>query len=177
MAKIDLRISMVVGFSLIGFSGLLLAVVEHNSRVDWMIWAGLIQGLGSGILWVPVTRATFWTLPDRLLPDGSAMFHLLRNVGQSIYIALCFVVIVRTGQTSYSELIQHINPYNEGLNFDWVSGLWSTESRESLASLSNELVRQSQLIAFNNAFLLYSWTCFAIIPVVFLWSHKRQKAR
>ena len=177
MAKIDLRISMVVGFSLIGFSGLLLAVVEHNSRVDWMIWAGLIQGLGSGILWVPVTRATFWTLPDRLLPDGSAMFHLLRNVGQSIYIALCFVVIVRTGQTSYSELIQHINPYNEGLNFDWVSGLWSTQSRESLTSLSNELVRQSQLIAFNNAFLLYSWTCFAIIPVVFLWSHKRQKAR
>ncbi len=173
MGKIDPRISMVVGFSLIGISGLILAVVEHNSRVDWIAWAGLIQGLGSGILWVPVTRATFWTLPDRLLPDGSAMFHLLRNVGQSIYIALCFVVIVRTGQTSYSELTQHINPYNEGLNFDWVRGLWNVQNLESLASINNEVSRQSQLIAFNNAFLLYSWTCFAVIPVVFLWNRKR----
>ena len=173
MGKIDPRIGMALGFALIGASGFVLAVVEHNSRADWIAWAGLLQGLGSGILWVPITTAAFWTLPERLLPDGAAIFHLLRNVGQSIYIALCFMVIVKTGQTSYSELIQHVTPYNERLGFDWVTGVWGTANLRALSVLGAEISRQSQLIAFNNAFLLYSWTCFAVIPVVLLWSRNK----
>ena len=175
MGRIDPRIGMALGFALIGASGFILTVVEHNSRADLIAWAGLIQGLGSGILWVPVTTAAFWTLPERLLPDGAAIFHLLRNVGQSVYIAVCFMVIVKTGQTSYSELIQHVTPYNERFGFEWVTGLWGTANLQSLAALGNEISRQSQLIAFNNAFLLYGWTCIAAIPVVLLWRREEKK--
>ena len=172
MGKVDPRISMTAGFVLIGISGFLLAMVETNNRADWIAWAGILQGVGSGILWVPVTTAAFWTLPDRLLPDGAAIFHLLRNVGQSIYIALCFMLVVRTGQMSYADLSSSASVYNERLGYPWVSGLWGIDSQEALQGFSGELARQSGLIAFNNAFLFYAWTCFAVIPVVFLWRRK-----
>jgi len=116
-----------------------------------------------------VTTAAFWTLPERLLPDGAAIFHLLRNVGQSIYISVCFMVIVRTSQISNAELVTHVNLYNERFGFEWVSGLWNLDTPATLKALSVEVSRQAQLIAFNNAFLLYSWTCLAVIPVVLLW--------
>jgi len=167
--RIDPRYSMAVGFAMIAASGFALATVEHSSRADWIAWAGLFQGIGSGILWVPVTTAAFWTLPERLLPDGAAIFHLLRNVGQSIYISVCFMVIVRTSQISNAELVTHVNLFNERFGFEWVSGLWNLDTPATLKALSVEVSRQAQLIAFNNAFLLYSWTCLAVIPVVLLW--------
>ena len=169
MGHIDPRISMAVGFVLIGISGLALAVVETNAVAEWIAWAGLLQGIGSGILWVPVTTAAFATLAPRLLPDGAAIFHLLRNVGQSIYIALSFIVVIRAGQINYAELMPNLSIYNERLSFPWVTGLWSINGLTSIKALSGELSRQAQLIAFNNAFLMYTWTCFAVVPLVLLW--------
>jgi len=133
-----------------------------------------LQGLGSGILWVPVTTAAFATLPERLLPDGAAIFHLLRNVGQSIYIAVSFIVIVRFSQINYAELVPFLSPFNERLNYGQITGVWSTEPGPALKALSGETFRQARLIAFNNAFLLYTWTCFAVIPLVLLWRKPRQ---
>lgn len=176
MGHVDPRISMAVGFVLIGISGLALAVVETNAVAEWIAWAGLLQGLGSGILWVPVTTAAFSTLAPRLLPDGAAIFHLLRNMGQSIYIAVSFIVVVRASQANYGELMPHLSVYNERLGFPWVTGLWSIDSATGLKAISGELSRQAQLIAFNNAFLLYSWTCFAVVPLVLFWRKGEQAA-
>ncbi|MGB7300532.1 MAG: DHA2 family efflux MFS transporter permease subunit [Burkholderiaceae bacterium] len=174
MGKIDPRISMSVGFAMIGFSGWALATVHPAMQADWIAWAGLLQGLGSGILWVPITTAAFVSLPDRLLPDGAAIFHLLRNVGQSIYIALSFIVIVRFSQINYAELVQLLSPFNERLNYGQVTGHWNMETAPGLKALGNEALRQARLIAFNNAFLLYTWACFAVIPLVFLWRKPRK---
>ncbi len=173
MGKIDPRISMSIGFALVGLSGYALATVHPAMQAEWIAWTGLLQGLGNGILWVPVTTAAFATLPPRLLPDGAAIFHLLRNVGQSIYIALSFIVVVRYSQINYAELVQLINPFNERMQYGSITGLWNTESLPSLKALSGETFRQARLVAFNNAFLLYTWTCFAVIPLVFLWRKPR----
>ncbi len=169
MGRVDPRISMGIGFAMIGVSGLALATVQPDYAANWVAWAGLLQGIGSGILWVPVTTAAFSTLPDRLLPDGAAIFHLLRNVGQSVYIALSFLVVVRSSQINYGELVQNLSPLNDRLTLPWVTGLWGIDNVAALRAASSESFRQAQLIAFNNAFLLYSWTCFAVIPIVFLW--------
>lgn len=174
MGHIDPRISMAIGFVLIGISGLALAVVETNAVAEWIAWAGLLQGLGSGILWVPVTTAAFATLAPRLLPDGAAIFHLLRNVGQSIYIALSFIVVVRASQVNYAELTPNLSAFNEKLGLPWVTGLYSVDGSVALQVLSGEVSRQGQLIAFNNAFLLYTWTCFAVVPLVLLWRKGKQ---
>ena len=169
MGRIDPRVGMTLGFVLIGLSGFALSFIDLNVSAQRVAWAGLLQGLGSGILWVPVTTATFWSLNARLLADGSAIYHLLRNLGQSVYIALSFIVIVRTTQMNYADLVSYVNPFNELLGYDYITGAWTIESAKGLQALSNEITRQAQMIAFNNAFLLYGITSFAVIPVVFLW--------
>ncbi|MDH3714771.1 MAG: DHA2 family efflux MFS transporter permease subunit [Gammaproteobacteria bacterium] len=175
MGRIDPRLSMTLGFSLIGLSGFALAFLELNVSPQHIAWAGLLQGFGSGILWVPITTATFWSLSPRLLPDGSAMYHLLRNIGQSVYIAVSFLVVVRSTQMNYADLVSYINPFNELFGYQQIAGAWNTESVRSLAALSSEVSRQARMVAYNNAFLLYGVTCFAVIPVIYLW-RKRDPA-
>ena len=169
MGKVDPRISMTIGFALIGLSGFALAYIDLNVTPEHVALAGLLQGVGSGILWVPVTTAAFWSLSPQLLPDGAAMFHLLRNIGQSVFIALSFLVVVRTTQINYADLVRFVNPFNELLGYEYVMGAWSTESARGLGALSGEISRQARMIAFNNAFLLYGFACFAVVPVVYLW--------
>lgn len=169
MGRVDPRISMVLGFVMVGLSGCALAFVELNVSPQHVAWAVLLQGVGSGILWVPITTAGFWSLPPRLLPDGAAFFHLLRNLGQSIYLAVSFLIIVRTTQINYADLSNNINPFNEILGYGWVIGAWSLDDLRGLEALSSEVTRQAQMISFNNAFVLYSVTCFCVIPFVFLW--------
>lgn len=176
MARVDPRVSMSIGFAMIGFSGLALANVHPAMQADWIAWAGIVQGLGSGILWVPVTTAAFATLPERLLPDGASIFHLLRNIGQSLYIALSFIVIIRFSQINYAELVQMLSPFDERLNYGQVAGGWNSNSAPALQALGAEASRQARMIAFNNAFLLYAWTCFAVIPLVLLWRKPRDTA-
>lgn len=173
MGKVDPRVSMSLGFALIGLSGLALSFVNLDVSTERVAWAGLLQGLGSGILWVPVTTAAFWSLPARLVPDGAAIFHLLRNLGTSVYVALSFLVVVRSSQVNYAELVTSLNPFNEAMHYGIVLGQWNIESIRGLQALSREVGRQAQMISFNNAFLFYTLTCFAVIPLVFLWRARK----
>ena len=77
--------------------------------------------------------------------------------------------MVRTTQVNYADLVTYVNPFNELLGYETVTGLWSTDTLAGLRALRGEINRQAQMIAFNNAFLLYAVTCFGVIPIVFLW--------
>jgi len=173
MGRVDPRLSMTLGFVLIGVSGLALCFIDLNVSVERVAWSGVVQGIGSGVLWVPITTATFYTLQPRLLPDGAAIFHLLRNLGTSFYVALSFIVVTRTSQINYAELVQNVSPVNELLRYNLVTGAWSIESPGGLRAIAGEIGRQAQIIGFANAFIFYTVTCFAAIPIVFLWRKKR----
>jgi len=166
--KLDPRLSLMVGMTLVGSSGVVMATFDFDVAPSTIAWAGIMQGIGTGLMWVPLTIVAFATLPTRLMPDGSAIFHLLRNYGTSVFIALSFMVVVRTAKVSYSELVEHLNPYNEVLRFSALTGNWDAETVHGLARLSSEVGRQAQMIGYDNAFVMYAAVCFATLPVLLL---------
>ena len=68
-----------------------------------VFWAGLLQGFGVGMMFLPLSLITFETLPAPLRTDGSAIFHLLRNIS-SIGISLAVTFLVRARPTNRAEL-------------------------------------------------------------------------
>ena len=70
-----------------------------------VFWAGLLQGFGVGMMFLPLSLITFETLPVALRTDGSAIFHLLRNIGSSIGISLAQARSVK--DTYYEVLLRH----------------------------------------------------------------------
>jgi len=128
----------------------------------------MLQGFGIGLIWSPISVVTFATLAPRDVPEAASVFHLLRNIGSSVHIAISTAMVVRTGRASYSELVEMLNPYNEDLNYDAVLGGWDASGFDGLARLSAEVGRQAGMIGYINAYYAYTLLAFLILPLVFL---------
>jgi DHA2 family multidrug resistance protein len=92
------------------------------------------------------------------------VFHLLRNIGSSFFISLSIAEIVRTAGANYSRMTEMITPFNHALTLPSVSGAWNFDTVQGLAKVANEIGRQSAMIGYLNAFMLYTATsAFAVL--------------
>ena len=118
--------------------------------------------------WVPLTVITFWTLSPEYRAEAMSMFHLLRNFGSSLFISIAVAEIVRTTATNYARMSEHVSPYNRVLDMPWAMGAWAVDTAPALAKLPSEIARQSILIGYMNAWLLYTIVALASLPLCLL---------
>ena len=167
MGGFDPRVGLMIGMTLVAISGVMLMDFSFETSVSSLAWMGLIQGLGCGLMWVPLSIVAFASLKPERLPEASAVFHLLRNFGSSIFISISVMAAIRTTKTTHAELVENVTPFNEILRFPESVGSLSLDSVRSVLALAGEIDRQAQLIGYLNAFLLY--TAAAIITMPFLF--------
>ena len=113
MHRIDARILVVIGFLLTAqslYHGQLHAAdgqLAHHQL-------GVIQGLGMGMVFVPLSTVAFITL-TRYRTDATSLFSLVRNLGSSIGVSVVAALMVRNTQVNHGELAAFISPYNHNL--------------------------------------------------------------
>lgn len=168
ITKLDPRVGMIIGIGAIGLSGWNMALFNLDVAPLSVALNGILQGFGSAIMWVPLSIVAFATLPVRLLPDASSIFHLLRNFGSSLFISISVLTVSRTGRISYSELSENITDFAGTLRFPQVMGSWSLDSVQGLAALGSEVNRQALMVGYTNSFALYALVSFATIPIMLL---------
>tara|TARA_B100000676_G_C17601764_1_gene592319 strand:- start:152 stop:613 length:462 start_codon:yes stop_codon:yes gene_type:complete len=127
-----------------------------------------VQGICVGIIWVPLTVSTFSRIDPQHFSETSAIYHLLRNLGSSIFISLSVTTVIRTQTTTYSHLREFITPFNESfLSFSALTGI-DIERTSDLARLNSIITDQAQLVGFLNSFGLYTAACLIVIPLIWL---------
>jgi DHA2 family multidrug resistance protein len=125
------------------------------------------------VLWVAITMVTFATLAPERVAEGSAVYHMVRNIGSSIHISLSISLAVRMSRTSYAELAERVTPYSESLALPWVLGAWNLQSQAGQAAFAREMARQAQMIGYLDAFVFFIATSLVVLPLVFLIRLKR----
>jgi DHA2 family multidrug resistance protein len=174
MSRIDPRISMAFGFGLQTAAGLWMLTFDLNVTMEILIANSAVQGFAVGVVWVPITVVAFGTLEPKHYAEASAIFHLLRNIGSSFFISLSIAEIVRTSGANYSRMTEMITPYNRALTMPGLTGAWSFDTVPGLAKLAKEIARQSVMIGYLNAFMMYTVT--SGLAVVFVLMVRRRKA-
>jgi len=161
VGKFDVRLLLGTGFAITAFS---LWQMSHYtlvlSRSD-IVWPGVIQGLGLGLVFVPLSAATFATLAPEMRAEGTAIYSLIRNIGSSIGIALVQTLLVRNTQTMHASLAEKINIANPAL-------LDNVATTDAANLLNNELTRQASMVAYVNDFWLMTLLTLAVIPLLIL---------
>jgi DHA2 family multidrug resistance protein len=161
VGKVDLRLLLGTGFLITAFS--LWQMTQYTlvlSQSD-IVWPGVIQGLGLGLVFVPLSAATFATLSPEMRAEGTAIYSLIRNIGSSIGIALVQTLLVRNTQTVHASLTEHISATNPAL-------LDNLATPEAAAALNNEITRQASMISYVDDFWLMFILTLCVIPLLVL---------
>jgi DHA2 family multidrug resistance protein len=165
VAKIDPRISIGFGFTLLFLSGLWLMQFNLDITPLEIMLNGTLQGFSVGIVIVPLTVITFDGLDQHVRPAAMGMFHFLRNVASGLFISFSVAEVVRSTGANYARMTEMISDYNNLLTMPWVVGAWDHSSVQGLMRLSKEVTRQAAMIGYLNAF---GWfTLFAALALPF----------
>jgi DHA2 family multidrug resistance protein len=164
--KVDFRLLLGTGFAITAFS--LWQMAQYTlvlSRSD-IVWPGVIQGIGLGLVFVPLSAATFATLSPQMRAEGTALYSLIRNIGSSIGIALVQTLLVRNTSTMHASLAGQVHAANPAL-LDPSSG-YSVATSAGAALVNNEITRQASMIAYTNDYWLMMILTAAVIPALLL---------
>ncbi len=176
VGRMDPRVGLIGGFGLLAISGFWLMHIDLNVDMGTLLANSVVQGIAIGVVWVPLTLVTFSTTSPADLAEGTAIYHLLRNIGSSFFISICVAEIVRSTGANYGRLVELVNPYNKALALPWVTGGWDVTTVQGLARLSKEINRQAAMIGYINAFGLFTLASALAVPMILLIGRKA-KAR
>ncbi|MEO8409621.1 MAG: DHA2 family efflux MFS transporter permease subunit [Propionivibrio sp.] len=166
--KVDVRYKIFLGLLLTSYS--LWGMTQFTLDMPgWHIVAtGVVQGLGLGFIFVPLSTVTFATLAPRYRTEGTALFSLMRNIGSSIGISLVITYLSQRTQANHAAFADYINPFSLALRQATEAGVVDPTSAAGLAALNGEVSRQAASLAYLQDFRLMMWITLAAIPLVFL---------
>jgi len=160
----DARLIAAVGMALTAWS--MWQMAHWNADLpQWdVVQTGIVQGIGLGLVFVPVSTVAYSTLPMPVRTEAAGIFSLMRNIGSSVGISIVMALLARNTQLNHAELAARITPFGgtPGLHPGGLPGA------AGLEALNGELTRQAAAIAFLDDFWLMAILTAAAIPLLAL---------
>ena len=163
---VDPRKLVVAGLMLTALS--LYYMTDFTPQMDSspIIITGVIQGLGLGLVFVPLSTVAFATLEPRFRTDAASLFSLVRNIGSSIGISIVSVLLTRNIQVNHAELSAGMTPFNP--NLIEASPLAAAGDPTALSQIDGLVNIQSLMISYIDDFKLMMIITLCAIPLALL---------
>jgi DHA2 family multidrug resistance protein len=175
-ARIDNRWLIGLGFFLFAVCSLAFGTINLAIGPWSLLWAIVISGFASGMVFVPLSTTTMGTLTNEQIGNASGLYNLLRNVGGSVGISLVNTVVARHEQVHRNELVHSLTPSNPVFQHQLsVLSHYVTNPQAAYAIINRTLNSQARLWAYVDDFRYMALLCFACLPLV--WLLKQAKAR
>jgi DHA2 family multidrug resistance protein len=164
--KVDARIMMLFGIGMMAYS--LYSMTGFDLQMDYwpVIITGCIQGFGMGFLFVPLSTMAFATIAPKFRADGTAMFSLVRNMGQGVGISLVTAVLATMLQVNHAELGERLTATSQNVVNQMPSLL---SGNPTITSLIDGLVsQQAAMLSYLDDFWLMMLMSLSAIPLILL---------
>lgn len=173
VGRVDARLLILTGLSLTAYS--LWQMTGFSPAMDWrpLVVSGVVQGLGLGLVFVPLSTLAFATLEPRFRAEAASLFSLVRNIGSSVGISIVATMLAHNMVAARTDLVSKLTPYNP--NLDALLG-GSTDVTTTLIQLNGQVQAQAAMIAYIDDFKLMMWLTLAAIPLIFLLRKPRVRS-
>jgi MFS transporter, DHA2 family, multidrug resistance protein len=163
VGKVDARLLIFTGLGLTAYS--LWQMTGFSIQMDSrpIIVSGVVQGLGLGLVFVPLTTIAFATLEPRFRADAASLFSLIRNIGSSVGISIVSMQLAHNLVINRSELVSGLTPSNP--NLDQVLAA-ASDPATAMAMLNAQVQAQAAFIAYVDDFKLMMFVTLAVIPLL-----------
>jgi len=173
MKHVESRYLILVGLLLTAGTLYEMVGFTTDTQPSTIVTISIIQGIGLGLLFVPVTSVGFATLPNHLRTSGTSMMTLVRNIGSSIGISMVIANLTSKTTLMHARLTEGVTPFNDALQMQDIVRNLDVTSDLGRAMLDRIVTEQAAVIAYANDFKLLMVLALATIPLVFLISTSR----
>jgi DHA2 family multidrug resistance protein len=174
--RVDVRAMLLGGLALTALSLWQMTRFTIDVSAWTLVHTGFLQGLGLGLIFVPLSTITFSSLAPRLRNDGTPLFSLARNIGSSIGISMVITVLAQRTQANHAALAEHIEPFSLPLRQALEAGAVDTATPQGLALLDAHVQQQAATLAYLQDFRLMMWVTLAAVPLLLLLRPARGSA-
>jgi DHA2 family multidrug resistance protein len=173
--KIDLRLMLIAGFALTAAALWQMAHYSLDLASGDIIWPGVIQGIGMGLVFVPLSAATFATLSAEMRAQGTALFSLMRNIGSSTGISLVQTMLVRNTVIAHASLTERVTYANPAWHNPAIARAYDLGTSTGAAFLDSSVTQQAAMMAYIDDFWLMLFLTAAMMPLILLIRPPRQR--
>jgi DHA2 family multidrug resistance protein len=163
--RIDPRVPIAFGLLCLAFSSWEMSAWTGDVGVWPLVWTNFMQGIGGGIILVPIQVIAFPSLEPHRRTEATAVYNLVRSIGASIGVSGALAMYVRTSSVMHAQLVEHVTPFNRALQAQGHEG-WSMATTQALARLEREISLQSAIVGFTGDFWLFALIALAALPLL-----------
>jgi DHA2 family multidrug resistance protein len=157
------------------FVGLLFCTVSLYYTMDFtpdtavrtIVWTSILQGMGLGLMFVPLNTVSLMSLSPDKRTEGTAMWTLIRNTGSSIGVAVVIAKLTSTSTLMHARLMESVTPFNQALA-DPAAAMLDPSTEMGRALLENLVAQQAAIIAYANDFKMLAIMTLFAFPLILL---------
>jgi DHA2 family multidrug resistance protein len=169
VGRVDTRLLLGVGLGLTAWSFSAMTGWTPDVSQSTIVGVGVIQGIGLGFLFVPLSTAALSTLAPEQRTEGAGLFSLARNIGSSVGISVVNALLTRNTQVNHAEIAQHVTAVNRAFESPAVTQFWNPLTAAGRAALDAMITRQAQIIAYIDDYKLLMIATLAVIPLLIVF--------
>ena len=148
--RVDTRIIVGIGVGLLACASFEMSLFSLNMGHGPVIVSGIVQGVGLGLIFVPINTIGFATLDERQRTTGTSLFNLGRNIGGSIGISIMATLLTRGIQLGDARIVS-----------------------SSIDHATSLMQRQAAMIAYVHDFQLMTVLTLCTLPLLLLLQPSR----
>jgi len=169
IGRVNIRLLLAVGLGLSAWAFYAMTGWTPDVAAGTVILVGVVQGVGLGFLFTPLSVVTLSTLLPEWRTEGAGLYSLSRNIGSSIGISVVMALLTRSTQVNHAELTRHISAANPVLGDPSIATLVSPFSVAGRAALDATITQQARVIAYMNDYKLLMIATLCVIPLLFVF--------
>lgn len=175
--KIDSRLLIAGGGIITSLVMFQLAKINPDTGTDALFYPLLWRGVGTVMMFLPLSLATLGSLPKNDVPAGSGFYNLTRQLGGSLGIAILTTLLAQREAFHRAILSDRVSIYNSPTN-QRLEALTSafqsrgvdadTARQQALAAISQTIDLQSAILSFEDIFKIVGITFLCSLPLLLL---------
>jgi DHA2 family multidrug resistance protein len=167
VGRVDTRLILLTGLSLSAFSLWQMTHFDLSMTSSPIVVSGIIQGVGIGLIFVPLSTLAFTTLAPHLRSEATGVYTLMRSLGSSVGISIMQALWTTNTSVAHSTLAAHVIPGDTVVSAELGTGL-AAGSAGGLEALNDQITRQAAMVAYVDDFKLMLFITLACMPLLLL---------
>ena len=173
-----------IGFLIMAGAVFSLSCLNTTASIESIIIPNMVLCLGVSVAFVPITALSFMTLPKNKTADAAGLHALFKNIVTAMATSISSTFIARASQVYQNNLVGHLAFHNPvyRLKLAALQHKFATyypsivAAKKANGAIYKELLLQSKLGAFYDAFLILAFLAVIIIPLIYILKNKTKKA-